>query len=101
MPFNSQDFKKEKIRNLTDLVLYVKNNEQLNPIFLGYCYLLFNIINSARQGLYIYSETIFVINKNDVKNLKAVKKELELLGYSVKIKVQRKPKRITITILWN
>jgi hypothetical protein len=101
MPFNSQDFNKEKIQNLTDLVIHVKNSEPLNPIFLGYSYLLFNIINSARQGLYCYSETFFVINKNDVKNLKAVKKELELLGYNVKIKVQRTPKRLTLTISWN
>lgn len=100
MTFDSKNFNREKINQLTNLATHVKNNEQ-DSLFLGFAFLLFKVIDCSSQGRYSYSETFYHIEKNDLKNLKKIKKEFEVLNYTFTVKVARKAKRFTITILWN
>lgn len=101
MTFDSKNFNKEKIQQLSNLINHIKTEENVEPLFLGFAYFLCEVLNRASKGFYFYSETFFSLKKNDLKNLKKIKKEFETLGYMFNVTVERTAKRLTITISWN
>lgn len=99
MAFDSKNFNSKIVKELVELSQYVKNNE--NQVFLGFYYLITQIMENASRGYSTYTETFFEIKKGDFKILKVLRKEFQTLGYKFEIVLDRRSSRYTIKISWN